>query len=164
MRIAEQQFGSSAAASPAVKSSNPGPAGQIHGRAAPHDSSLMQAELMRGTDAQLASRPAQGHSRQDLPAQQDSSPAEGHSAQSAAAQRDGGPAQGDFLADLLSSSYTRHAPGTGDMRHDTEGWRCLETSFKVWRPLQSAHALFMLTSYGFVTYMMSAHPHSGHSC
>ena len=42
-----------------------------------------------------------------------------------------GPAQGDFLTDLLSSSYTRHAPGTGDMRHDTEGWRCLETSFKV---------------------------------
>lgn len=42
-----------------------------------------------------------------------------------------GPAQGDFLMDLLSSSYTRHAPGTGDLRHDTEGWRCLETSFKV---------------------------------
>ncbi len=42
-----------------------------------------------------------------------------------------GPEQGDFLTDLLSSSYTRHAPGTGDMRHDTEGWRCLETSFKV---------------------------------
>ena len=44
-----------------------------------------------------------------------------------------GPIQGDFLADLLASSYTRHAPGTGDMRHDTEGWRCLETSFKVQR-------------------------------
>ena len=44
-----------------------------------------------------------------------------------------GPLQRDFLADLLASSYTRHAPGTGDMRHDTEGWRCLETSFKVQR-------------------------------
>ena len=49
-----------------------------------------------------------------------------------------GPEQDDFLTDLLSSSYTRHAPGTGDMRHDTEGWRCLETSFKVRFCLQSA--------------------------
>ena len=50
---------------------------------------------------------------------------------SVAAQQASSPAQGDFLSDLLSSSYVRHAPGTGDMRHDTEGWRCLETSFKV---------------------------------
>lgn len=50
----------------------------------------------------------------------------------------GGPLQGDFLADLLTSSYTRHAPGTGDMRHDTEGWRCLETSFKVQCPARLA--------------------------
>jgi len=44
-----------------------------------------------------------------------------------------GPLQGDFLAELLAFSYTRHDPGTGDMRHDTEGWRYLETSFKVQR-------------------------------
>ena len=42
----------------------------------------------------------------------------------------GSSAPGDFLADLLSSSYVREAPGTGAMRHGTEGWRSLETSFK----------------------------------
>ena len=42
----------------------------------------------------------------------------------------GGNAAGDFLSDLLSTSYVREAPGTGDMRHGTEGWRSLETSFK----------------------------------
>ena len=39
-------------------------------------------------------------------------------------------APGDFLSNLLSNSYVREAPGTGAMRHGTEGWRSLETSFK----------------------------------
>lgn len=37
---------------------------------------------------------------------------------------------GGFVGDLLGTSYSFQAPGTGDMRHGTEGWRCLETSFK----------------------------------
>jgi hypothetical protein len=43
---------------------------------------------------------------------------------------------GRFLDDLLHSSYERQAPGVGEMRHGTEGWRGLETSFWVrgaWR-------------------------------
>jgi hypothetical protein len=38
---------------------------------------------------------------------------------------------GGFLDDLLYSSYERQAPGVGEMRHGTEGWRGLETSFWV---------------------------------
>lgn len=35
-----------------------------------------------------------------------------------------------YLDDLLASSYRHIVPGTGEMRHDTEGWKCLETSYK----------------------------------
>lgn len=80
------------------------------------------------------SKPAQGHDAQTVPALQGSGSTQVHRTQGVAAQQDSGHAQGGFLADLLTSSYTRHAPGTGDMRHDTEGWRCLETSFKVCSP------------------------------
>lgn len=45
----------------------------------------------------------------------------------------GGGSGGGFLDDLLQSSYARQAPGTGDMRHGTEGWAGLETSFWVRR-------------------------------
>lgn len=34
-----------------------------------------------------------------------------------------------YLSDLLASSYRATLPGTGELRHDTEGWQCLETSF-----------------------------------
>ena len=34
-----------------------------------------------------------------------------------------------FLDSLLQSSYKRQQPGSGELRHDTEGWRGLETSF-----------------------------------
>ena len=44
---------------------------------------------------------------------------------------EGGLPQGDFVSDLLQSSYHRHRPGTGEMRHGTEGWQALETSFVV---------------------------------
>lgn len=37
----------------------------------------------------------------------------------------------DFLASLLQQSYRVERPGTGEMRHGTEGWKCLETSFRV---------------------------------
>ena len=84
--------------------------------------------------AQHDGRPAQDNVWQNMPTQQDGNSAHDHSVQSVPAQQASSPAQGDFLSDLLSSSYVRHAPGTGDMRHDTEGWRCLETSFKVWDP------------------------------
>ena len=35
----------------------------------------------------------------------------------------------DPIATLLQQSYKTVKPGVGEMRHDTEGWRCLETSF-----------------------------------
>ncbi len=38
---------------------------------------------------------------------------------------------GDFVTDLLQSSYKLIRPGTGEMRHGTEGWKCLETSLRV---------------------------------
>jgi hypothetical protein len=37
----------------------------------------------------------------------------------------------DFLQSLLQRSYRVQRPGTGEMRHGTEGWKCLETSFRV---------------------------------
>jgi hypothetical protein len=37
----------------------------------------------------------------------------------------------DFLSSLLQQSYRVEPPGSGDMRHGTEGWKCLETSFRV---------------------------------
>ena len=38
---------------------------------------------------------------------------------------------GGFLEHLLESSYERPTPGAGELRHGTEGWRSLETSFWV---------------------------------
>ncbi|GMH32577.1 hypothetical protein BSKO_00411 [Bryopsis sp. KO-2023] len=35
-----------------------------------------------------------------------------------------------LLESLLESSYKPVKPGTGDVRHGTEGWKCLETSFR----------------------------------
>ncbi|KAL4425118.1 hypothetical protein ABPG77_008223 [Micractinium sp. CCAP 211/92] len=44
---------------------------------------------------------------------------------------DSGPnSGGEFLASLLQQSYRVEPPGTGEMRHATEGWKCLETSFR----------------------------------
>lgn len=37
----------------------------------------------------------------------------------------------DYVSDLLQSSYNQHQPGTGEMRHGTEGWQALETCFVV---------------------------------
>lgn len=37
----------------------------------------------------------------------------------------------DFVSDLLSTSYKLRRPGIGEMRHGTEGWQALETSFVV---------------------------------
>ena len=37
----------------------------------------------------------------------------------------------DFLSSLLQQSYRVEPPGSGDMRHGSEGWKCLETSFRV---------------------------------
>ena len=56
----------------------------------------------------------------------------------------GGPGEGDagggggFLEHLLESSYERPTPGAGELRHGTEGWRSLETSF--WVPPTSCFA------------------------
>ncbi|KAK9841641.1 hypothetical protein WJX74_009256 [Apatococcus lobatus] len=36
----------------------------------------------------------------------------------------------DYLGTLLQASNEAVPPGKGEMRHGTEGWRCLETSFK----------------------------------
>jgi hypothetical protein len=36
----------------------------------------------------------------------------------------------DFVSALLERSYRAEPAGTGDMRHGTEGWKCLETSFR----------------------------------
>ena len=35
----------------------------------------------------------------------------------------------DFVSDLLTYSYRERRPGLGEMRHGTEGWQALETSF-----------------------------------
>ena len=37
----------------------------------------------------------------------------------------------DYLGTLLQASNKVVPPGKGEMRHGTEGWRSLETSFKV---------------------------------
>ena len=135
MHIAAQQQSWSEAASPAAACSAPADADPRHSGVQLLESSLMQVDVVQGMGVlQLGSRPAQSPVTQAAPAQQDSRSALSHSVQTMTAEQDSGPARGDFLADLLSSSYTRHAPGTGDMRHDTEGWRCLETSFKVMHP------------------------------
>lgn len=35
-----------------------------------------------------------------------------------------------MLDSLLESTYKPKKPGAGDLRHGTEGWKCLETSFR----------------------------------
>lgn len=50
------------------------------------------------------------------------------------------PAQQGFLGQLLQSSYKQQRPGQGELRHDTEGWRSLESSFRalqVWLRIAS---------------------------
>ena len=37
----------------------------------------------------------------------------------------------DFVHTLLKQSYERRQPGSGEMRHGTEGWQALESSFVV---------------------------------
>lgn len=41
----------------------------------------------------------------------------------------------ELVDEVLSGSYQQRVPGTGDMRHGTEGWHALETSCKVLRLL-----------------------------
>jgi hypothetical protein len=41
----------------------------------------------------------------------------------------------NLLAALLHSSYQPLLPGVGQMRHGTEGWKCLETSMKAFQQL-----------------------------
>ncbi|KAG2487842.1 hypothetical protein HYH03_013559 [Edaphochlamys debaryana] len=42
----------------------------------------------------------------------------------------GGDAGGSLVAALLQSSYRKVRVGRGELRHDTEGWKCLETSMR----------------------------------
>lgn len=56
---------------------------------------------------------------------------EGQTAGGPPASTDSAAGDQGFLGELLSTSYVVQPPGTGDMRHGTEGWRSLETSFKV---------------------------------
>ena len=37
----------------------------------------------------------------------------------------------ELVNEVLSGSYQRRVPGTGDMRHGSEGWHALESSCKV---------------------------------
>ncbi len=37
----------------------------------------------------------------------------------------------ELVSEVLNGSYQRRIPGTGDMRHGSEGWHALETSCKV---------------------------------
>lgn len=41
-----------------------------------------------------------------------------------------GSSAGGFLSSLLADVYKPKVPGVGEMRHGTEGWRCLETSMR----------------------------------
>ena len=34
------------------------------------------------------------------------------------------------MASLLQQAYRTEPPGEGEMRHGSEGWKCLETSFR----------------------------------
>lgn len=45
------------------------------------------------------------------------------------------PGSPNLLAALLQSSYQPLVPGVGQMRHGTEGWKCLETSMKAFQQL-----------------------------
>ncbi|GLI70399.1 hypothetical protein VaNZ11_015182 [Volvox africanus] len=42
---------------------------------------------------------------------------------------------GSLVSMLLQSSYRKVRPGRGEMRHGTEGWKCLETSMKALQAL-----------------------------
>lgn len=60
-------------------------------------------------------------------------------AQTVPACEDAPPAE--LVDDVLSNSYQRRVPGSGDMRHGSEGWHALETSCKVVLALvSSCHA------------------------
>ena len=53
-------------------------------------------------------------------------------------------APAELVNEVLAGSYQRRVPGTGDMRHGTEGWHALETSCKVMPALFAEwHALEM---------------------
>ncbi|KAG7667191.1 hypothetical protein NADE_003012 [Nannochloris sp. 'desiccata'] len=45
-------------------------------------------------------------------------------------ERDQRPDSPSLVASLLQQTYRVERPGTGEMRHGTEGWKCLETSFR----------------------------------
>jgi hypothetical protein len=47
----------------------------------------------------------------------------------------------DPIEDLLGAVYAPPVPGRGEMRHGTEGWKCLETSFKVLQRLMESTGL-----------------------
>lgn len=45
-----------------------------------------------------------------------------------------------FTQRLLEAGYAEQRVGAGEMRHDTEGWRCLESSFHALQVRLSSHA------------------------
>lgn len=47
----------------------------------------------------------------------------------------GSPGAGSLLATLLASSYQPLIPGVGQLRHGSEGWKCLETSMRALQQL-----------------------------
>eukprot|EP00878_Enallax_costatus_P018771 GHUV01019781.1.p1 GENE.GHUV01019781.1~~GHUV01019781.1.p1 ORF type:complete len:295 (+),score=54.89 GHUV01019781.1:560-1444(+) len=47
----------------------------------------------------------------------------------------GSPGSTNLLAALLQTSYQPLVPGVGQLRHGTEGWKCLETSMKAFQQL-----------------------------
>ena len=42
-------------------------------------------------------------------------------------------APNSVLTELLQQTYRSEPPGVGEMRHGTEGWKCLETSFRAFQ-------------------------------
>ncbi|KAG2450944.1 hypothetical protein HYH02_004216 [Chlamydomonas schloesseri] len=56
-------------------------------------------------------------------------------AAAAAAAGAGGVSAGSLVSALLKSTYRQVRPGQGEMRHGTEGWKCLETSMKALQAL-----------------------------
>jgi hypothetical protein len=65
-----------------------------------------------------------------------SSPLFGSAAQS-------GSMDNDVVSTLLATTYRPQPAGTGEMRHGTEGWKCLETSFRALQHIiESGRAAF----------------------
>ena len=52
----------------------------------------------------------------------------------------------ELVNNVLSNSYQRRVPGTGDMRHGSEGWHALETSCKV----VLAHVLILPSCHAYM--------------